>query len=544
MSRDKAPFRIGNDRLPLILVVVLSIVTLIPLFAVEVPPVVDYPNHLARLYVLAHLGSDPWLSRIYAAHWDVIPNLGIDLLVPWTLSFLPLHVAGRTMLALTLLLPVLGTIAYSRALFGGNSLWPFGAFLVSYNLAFLLGFENLLLSYGAALLGAAVFCRTIRTRFYAGHAIAFVTTILVFFIHISGLILLVSLILAHKLARAAAAAPDWRRVGRIALAEGCGFVVILIVPATLYLISPLSQVKSRKIVLSGADKLDFALSPVLSYYPVLDLVTAACLVVVVILCLAFGRVRFSPVAAIVFLFLALAYPFLPTMMKGATYLDARVAVVLGFLGFCVFVPRALPKRLGVAMALLLVALFCIRTATVAAVWYGHRQDLDDVRQTIAPIAPGSRVLIVAAQGPGARGFMVGGDPALQPEAPRSRYLSVIGYPTYFHMAALVTIERHAFFPLLFSAPDKQPINVLAPYKAISVANGEVPRYQGLGFDRISPAELAAFPYVAQWQSRFDYVLVLNAGEAGDLQYFLPEKLVFLRQTGFAALFRIRKATAP
>lgn len=521
-----------------------SVLIVIPLGCVEVPPVVDYPNHLARLYVLAHLGSDPWLSRIYAAHWAVIPNLGIDLLVPWTLSFLPLHLAGRLVLALTLLLPVIGTIAYSRAVFGGRSLWPFGAFLVSYNLAFLLGFENLLLSYGAALLGAAAFCTTMRTRFLLSHAIGFVATILVFFIHLSGCILLVGIIFLHEIRYALEQVPDWRRVTRVAVTQLCGFAGILVVPVLLYLASPLSRVASHDVWLSAADKADFALSPVLNYYPALDFATAACLIAAIALCLAYGRPRFSPAAAILFLLLALAYPWLPSVTKGTTYLDVRIAVALGFLGFCVFVPRALPRPLGVAIAVVFVALFCLRTAAVAMVWYGHRPDLAELRETIGAIAPGSRVLVVTAQGPGARGFMVGGDPALQPQAPRSRYLSVIGYPTYFNMAALVTIEHQAFFPFLFSAPDKQPLAVLPPYKEISVPMGEVPRYQGLGFDQISTAALRTFPYVAHWRATFDYVLILNAGIAGDLQYLLPDKLIFVRQTPFAALFRIRKSAGP
>jgi hypothetical protein len=137
-------------------------VLVIPLFTIDVPPIVDYPNHLARLYITAHGSSDPWLSHMYRQHWAIIPNLGIDLLVPWTLSFLPLYLAGRIMLALTLLLPVIGTIAYHRALFGGSSFWPLSSFLVAYNLVFLLGFHNLLLSYGIALLSAAIFYKTMR----------------------------------------------------------------------------------------------------------------------------------------------------------------------------------------------------------------------------------------------------------------------------------------------------------------------------------------------------------------------------------------------
>jgi len=82
-------------------------VLIAPLFTIDVPPIVNYPNHLARLYIVANGASDPWISHMYKHKWGIIPNIGIDLLVPWTLSFVPLHLAGRIMLAFTLIIPVI-----------------------------------------------------------------------------------------------------------------------------------------------------------------------------------------------------------------------------------------------------------------------------------------------------------------------------------------------------------------------------------------------------------------------------------------------------
>ena len=62
--------------------------------------------------------ADPVLSRMYAPHWTIIPNLGIDLVLPPLLRLLPVHVAGRIVIGVAVLLPVFGTVAYSRAVFG------------------------------------------------------------------------------------------------------------------------------------------------------------------------------------------------------------------------------------------------------------------------------------------------------------------------------------------------------------------------------------------------------------------------------------------
>ena len=52
---------------------------LVPVLLVEVPPILDYPNHLARCYVLAFGGTDPILQQMVTANWRLIPNLAVDL---------------------------------------------------------------------------------------------------------------------------------------------------------------------------------------------------------------------------------------------------------------------------------------------------------------------------------------------------------------------------------------------------------------------------------------------------------------------------------
>ena len=133
----------------------LCLILLAPLALVDMPPLLDYPNHLARAVVLAAGTSDPILSRMYAAHWAVIPNLGTDLVLPPLLHLLPVHLAGRIVVGISILLPVAGTIAYSRAVFGAYSPWPLASGLVAYNATLLLGFLNFVAAIGIALLLAA-----------------------------------------------------------------------------------------------------------------------------------------------------------------------------------------------------------------------------------------------------------------------------------------------------------------------------------------------------------------------------------------------------
>src|SRR5690348_18454188 len=102
-----------------------AIVALIlwPFLLVDVPPIQDYPNHLARLFVLADRSQDPILAAMYEPRWRIIPNLAIDIIGPPLLDLLPVHVAGRILLAAALLLPLVGVIVYARAAFAAWSAW-------------------------------------------------------------------------------------------------------------------------------------------------------------------------------------------------------------------------------------------------------------------------------------------------------------------------------------------------------------------------------------------------------------------------------------
>ena len=81
---------------------------MIPFLLVNEPPLLDYPNHLARTFILAHL-SDPAFdfSKYYRSDWKPYPYTLWDILMVALQQVLPVETAGRLMLMLTtVLLPV------------------------------------------------------------------------------------------------------------------------------------------------------------------------------------------------------------------------------------------------------------------------------------------------------------------------------------------------------------------------------------------------------------------------------------------------------
>src|SRR4051794_20281152 len=157
-----------------------------PLVVCEIPPLADYPNHLARWFILASLPGDAALARFYAPHWSVIPNLALDVMAPPLMRILPVHVAGRVMIAASVLLPVLGAVAYGRAL--GGRWWPLGAGLLAHCNCLMYGFLNFSFSLGLALLLAAAWLCWQERFPIATIVLAVVGAPMLFACHLMGLV--------------------------------------------------------------------------------------------------------------------------------------------------------------------------------------------------------------------------------------------------------------------------------------------------------------------------------------------------------------------
>src|SRR5689334_23176959 len=76
------------------LYVALGAVTLSPLLWVRVPPLVDYPSHIARMWILVHGAEISELARNYTVHWRLLPDLAMDLIVPVLSTMMTVEQAG------------------------------------------------------------------------------------------------------------------------------------------------------------------------------------------------------------------------------------------------------------------------------------------------------------------------------------------------------------------------------------------------------------------------------------------------------------------
>src|SRR5438876_531865 len=134
-----------------VLFVVFALVASIPVITHPVPPLTDYVNHLARVHVIATIGTDSDLSRFYEIDWQIIPNLMMDLVIPQLERFMSVYHAGQVFTVATFVLILSGTVALNRALFGSWSVLPLVAFPLLYNHVFLVGVMTYMFGLGLAL---------------------------------------------------------------------------------------------------------------------------------------------------------------------------------------------------------------------------------------------------------------------------------------------------------------------------------------------------------------------------------------------------------
>lgn len=514
--------RPNSDPLWLPALLALAASLALPFFLIDLPPVLDYPNHLARYVVLAH-PDDPVLSQMYAPRWGILPNIGMDAFAAILLKFSDPHVGGRVVLALSLFAPVAGVIAYSRVAFGRFTYWSLASGQVAWNAIFFLGFMNFLLSVGLAFGAAALWIGLDRRGRRLGAAASAAVAIgVTFFCHIFGVLLAAVLIGSYELSRLF----TLRKSGTLAPGEVLRtffLIALALAPSlALYLASPLAG-ESTPGTWDAAQKAFVIFAPFTVYSTALTVMTGAAFFMLLVL--IWREVVFAQGAALALAALAVVFLLAPSTIKGGTFVEGRLALMFVLLVFAGIQPSFTRRQAQVA-GVIVAALILVRTGHVAAAWIDHRQDVANVRSAIAGVTSGSRVLVAR------------GHPGHQTRdvLPQERALPGM-YRLDGHLGALLLIERRAFWPLMFADPSQQPLAVKPPYDRIAHPLGEPVDWPLLHHDSFSAADLAAARYLPDWRRNFDHVLLIDP----PVPLQPPRGLVPVIANSYAVLYRIAPA---
>ena len=474
-----------------------------------------YPNHLARAVILAFEATDPVLSRMYRARWAIIPNLGTDLVLPPLLHVLPVHLAGRIVLGVAILLPVIGTIAFSRATFGTRSAWPLASGLVAYNGTLLLGFMNFAAAIGIALLLAAAWIAW-RER-YPGRpvALAGIGAVALFFCHLMGLVFFCVLIAGHE--AGAVVVPRTRPSAilvRIAHSCRCSRCRSGCIRSRCSRPSHCHRVPVDRRTRPGSWSFRSLATSWRSTSP------RPARRAFLLACVALGHCRITLNSGVTLVLVTALYLVTPWAFKGTYFLDVRFAIMLGFLLFGAVLPTGLPRATRFIAGGAFGLMFAVRMAVIAFAWHGHRHDVADLRAVIAEVEPGARVFLAAVSPEEA--------PQYWRDGPLSRRLT-FGVRLDYHLPALLLIEHRAYWPFLFDNPSQQPVVTLQPYRTLADRARSLADHGAL--EVAGKVDLCGF----------DYLLLLEAGGEPDLANIGAGRLQLLVASDMAALFRVKGA---
>jgi hypothetical protein len=410
-----------------------------PLFACDILPLLDYPNHLARVQLLASLPQSPVLQQFYALAWRPIPDLAIDLVAPPLLRFMPLLAAGKLFVLASFVLMAGGAAALHRVLFGRWSAWSCLAFLLLYGRLLLWGLLNYLFGLGLAVAALAGWIALAER----GNAVRIIV----------GTIFALAVYLAHLMAFGVYAVLllGFEAGGLLRQRAPLGACFRAAAVAGLPLAVPLAI-----LVLAGSGgsggvsfshpwrKLDLLFSVFDLYHRPFDV---ACFALAVIgLGWAYWRrwIALAPAMIVPLALLAIVYLAMPTQLLGASGADRRLplALFVTLFGSSAWAaPRPRLERLYLGAAAVMLAL---RLATVTASWQASDRDYRALLAGLDRVPIGSRIAVAFPEGA----------------------VNVVATPLV-HFPVLAVARRQAFVPTLFAEAGQQPVTLRPPFRALA-----------------------------------------------------------------------------
>lgn len=545
-SRDTEPVMaqrssVGRlQALPLVCIVLALGALVLPVALTHMPPLLDYPNHLARIWLLAGGADHAPLDAMYAADWSgASTNIGIDVIAATLGRLISGWMLAPLLLAAAVLLPPLGAVLLNRAVFGGWHWWQAGFAVLAWNSTLLAGFLNFQIGLGLALIGAAMDPAIVRRAGPLGAMplrMGLAAVLLVVHPFAAGFygVLLAGLAFGGGPVLRNPAAPFWRRagqaIGTAALSVGLPVACFLLLVPTLPGTHAPAGVYDNWFGYSLSNKLATFLTGFTTYDLRFDALAMLLLMLASRITAADPMLQRHAGLLLASLGLILLALLCPGTLGGTAFLDWRFPIMAVLTAAAALRPAVRTRRAGHVMAVALMLLATGRTGWIAFIWQERQADVVAVEQVLAFVPSGAAVLPVE------HNRMDNINP------PVGRMLAV-GLPTQWHLPSLAVPLRHAFMPTLFTAPGKQPLRVLPPWNDISVLEGMAAPVQYLHHFTPNLRPVYQFGFMAHWRERFDYVLVINAQEPdGDDEASLPE-LELLADRGFARIYRILRHAA-
>ena len=404
---------------------------LMPILSVTVPPLIDYPNHLARMHILSAWENTPSLQANYDLNWSLQPNLAMDMLVPFLARFMSIYDAGRIFVAATMLMILVAPLCLRWVLYREIGVFPVLLFLFLYNHILHWGFLNYLFTAGLAILAFSGWIATRTQPPWSRAALFSVISLILYFGHLMGLMVFGLLVLGYELQFASRR--GWRHKDTVMdwLVNAGQFVV----PGILFIQWAINNNSTHKAITAYGtlpSKMNALLSPIQFGMPGLDVITALFLGSLIIYCRGYRKATLAADLKLPLLLMAAVAVIMPTMLSDVWGTDLRLPTILAIIlvaGTRFNGNTTEPLKLITSVA---VVLFSVRILFVMELWHDVERNYEEFKQAVRTIPSG------------AAAFAIGDN------SDASISLRPYHAAMYWHMGTLAVIERSLFIPTLFT----------------------------------------------------------------------------------------------
>jgi len=412
------------------------VVLMLPLVVVDMPPIADLPNHLARFFVINHFDANLHYQAYYSVKLVSIPNLITDLVAMMpVLRDVESMTFGVMLVFAYVLLTVFGVLDLSRANFGAVSVLALAVVLVVYNRMLLWGMMNYMVGVGMLLVSFAVWIRIREQSALVMVAVSSFFSLAIYYSHLFPWGLYVVMVGVYEIqamlfAEKKQALQKFHRLVLVGLQ--------FLIPLVLFLFfSPTAEVESRLAFGDFMRKIINApIMPFNNYSQLLDAGTFLIFFGVFGLGFLLGFIRIKRAMWGVIAAMCVIHLAMPQFLMSSPGADLRtiIPLVLVTLGSIELTPKG--TRYGQLLALVLIPLFLVRTGVVVANWSAANEGmLEEYREVLSKLPEGAKVADIFLNN--TSGWFTN--------------------PPHAHYVTLAVIERSAFVPKMFAHPAQQPI---------------------------------------------------------------------------------------
>jgi hypothetical protein len=499
--------------LSIVVLALLTAASLLPVLVAPIPAMVDYLNHLARMYILSQSGT-PEANPYYEAAWALYPNLAMDLIIPQMARLVSVENAARLFLLSSQLLIIGGAVALERVAKGRVHLAGFAAIMFLYCLPFTWGFVNFEFGSGVMLWGIAAYLMVAERKWPVRFLVNAIFVAGLFVAHFFSLGVYGATLGLYELRRAYDRKLSYRDVALRLL--------VLATPVVLLLI--LMELTAGSIGSDGTIW-RFEYKPLWpfrimnGYSLTVSSASAVALMASLYFAARRGVLKLEPTGILLAAGFSFLYVALPSKLLGTSFADLRMipAAALIIPAFC---SLSLPNRRWVAAALTVVTgITLANLTTVCLVWLSYREDYAAVIESFRKIDRGALVLVGSSED---------GDPPFN---------DLTRYPM-FYAPALAVHYADAFVPNLYTEVGKQPVQVRSDFRRLAMPDAGLVPMRVLTAIAARETQPEAPSSIGTWYRDYDYLYILGPRVANPLPNLLEE----LDKSERFVLYKIRRTS--